>query len=222
MAFQGWPPEAFGWFEGLEEDNSKAYFTGTRAVYESSVKGPLLALLAEVEGEFGGAHLFRPYRDVRFSADKARYKTQASAVVGGSREDGSVYYLEVSMDGLLAASDYHEMTRDQLVRYRAAVHEEVPGKELEQIVADLEEGGYRVSGEALKTAPRGYARDHPRVRLLRHKGVTVSADLPPGRTMSSRRALDHVVTTWRAAAPLNTWLAENVGPSEQDRWGQSR
>lgn len=222
MAFQGWPPAAFRWFEGLEEDNSKAHFTATKQVYESAVKGPLLVLLAEVEAEFGGAHLFRPYRDVRFSADKSPYKTQASAVVGGSRDDGSVYYLEVSMDGLLAASGYHEMARDQLVRYRAAVHEEGSGKELEQLVGDLEDGGYRVGGEALKVAPRGYLRDHPRVRLLRHKGVTISADLPPGRTLSSRRALDHVVDTWRAATPLNSWLVTHVGPTAEQPWNRPR
>lgn len=222
MPFQGWPPEAFEWFEGLEKDNSKAYFTATRPVYEAAVKAPLLALLAEVEDEFGGAHLFRPYRDVRFSADKSPYKTQASAVVGGSRDDGSVYYLEVSMDGLLAASGYYGMARDQLVRYRAAVHEEGSGQELERIVGDLEESGYRVSGEALKVAPRGYARDHPRVRLLRHKGVTVHADLPPGPALSSPRALDHVLTTWRAATALNTWLIANVGPAAEQPWNRPR
>lgn len=223
MAFQGWPPAAIGWFEGLEQDNSKAYFTATREVYESAVKAPLLALLAEVEAEFGGAHLFRPHRDVRFSADKSPYKTQASAVVGGSRDEGSVFYLEVSMDGLLAVSGYYQMARDQLVRYRAAVHEEGTGTELEQLVGELEAAGYQVGGEALKVAPRGYARDHPRVRLLRHKGVTVAADLPPGRTLSSRKALDHVVTTWRAAAPLNKWLSTNVGPTnEAQPWNRPR
>lgn len=222
MGFQGWPPEAFGWFEGLEADNSKTYFTATRGVYESAVKAPLLALLAEVEGEFGGAHLFRPYRDVRFSNDKSPYKTQASAVVGGSRDDGSVYYLEVSMDGLLAAAGYHEMARDQLVRYRAAVHEQATGKRLQQLVAEVEAAGYRVGGEALKVAPRGYPRDHERVRLLRHKGVTISADLPPGRTLSSRKALDHVVRTWRAATPLTTWLVTHVGPTADQPWDRPR
>ncbi len=215
MRFEGWPPEAFSWFAGLEEDNSKTYFNGTRAIYDEAVRGPLLALLAEVEHEFGEAHVFRPYRDVRFSADKSPYKAQASAVLGERGGPGAIYYVEVALDGLLAASGYYQMSRDQLARYRGAVHEERSGKELEVIVAELEEGGYRVAGEALKSAPRGFPRDHERIRLLRHKGVTVMADLPPGPQLSSRAALDHVVTTWRAAAALNRWLDAHVGPAEQ-------
>jgi uncharacterized protein (TIGR02453 family) len=215
MGFEGWPPQAFAWFQGLERDNSKAYFQGTRAVYEEHVRGPLLALLAELAEEFGEAHVFRPYRDVRFSADRSPYKTQASAVLGHRGGAGPVYYVEVSMDGLLAASGYYVLSRDQLARYRRAVDEERSGRALERVVADLERAGYRVWGEALKTAPRGFPRDHPRARLLRHKGVTATADLPPGPEVSSRHALDHVRATWHAAAPLNVWLDAHVGPPEE-------
>jgi uncharacterized protein (DUF2461 family) len=126
----------------------------------------------------------------------------------------------VSMDGLLAASGFYMMARDQLARFRDAVDKEGPGQELVGLVDDLRRDGYAVHGEALKTAPRGFARDHPRAELLRYKGVTVMADLPPGPELASRAALDHVVTTWRAAAPLNRWLLKHVGPSEEER--QSR
>jgi uncharacterized protein (TIGR02453 family) len=215
MSFQGWPPQALAWFEGLEQDNSKAYFTATRDVYETSVRGPLLELLAEVADEFGEAHVFRPYRDVRFSADKSPYKRQASAVLGDWHGSGASYYLEISLDGVLAASGYYHMDRGQLTRFRQAVDEDRSGDELVGIVEDLEKGGYRIHGETLKSAPRGFAKDHPRIRLLRHKGLAVMADLPPEEGVHSRRVLDHVTTTWRAAGPLNSWLAEHVGaPAE--------
>jgi uncharacterized protein (TIGR02453 family) len=178
------------------------------------VNGPLLALIAEVSDEFGSAHVFRPNRDVRFSADKSPYKTQASAVIHDSTS-GAVYYVEISMDGLLAASGYYMMSRDQLARFRGAVDDDGPGEQLATLLDDLRRAGYDIHGEALKTAPRGYSRDHPRAALLRHKGVTLMADLPPGRDLSSRRALDHVVQTWRAADPLNRWLATHVGPAEE-------
>lgn len=210
MGFDGWPPQAIAWFEGLEQDNSRAYFAATRQVYEECVKAPLLALLDEVAAEFGTAHVFRPYRDVRFSADKSPYKRQASALVGG------MYYVEVSMDGMLAAAGMYHLSRDQLERFRRAVDEDASGGDLAALVADARGRGYTVHGDALKTAPRGYPRDHPRVELLRHKGLALMADLPPGRALSSRRALDHVVATWRAAAPLNGWLAAHVGPAQED------
>jgi uncharacterized protein (TIGR02453 family) len=214
MGFEGWSPTAVAWFEGLEQDNSRDYFTRTRDVYERAVKGPLLALLAELEGEFGQAKMFRPNRDVRFSADKSPYKTQASAVVHAEHGTGD-HYVEVSMDGLLAGSGAYQISRDQLVRYRQAVDEPGPGEELAGIVDGLRARGYQVHGEALKTAPRGFSRDHPRASLLRHKGLTLFADLPPGRELYSRRALDHVRDTWRAAAPLNDWLSAHVGATEE-------
>src|ERR1051325_11884594 len=75
MAFRGWPAEALEFYEGLEADNSKTYWTAHKTVYDEKVHAPMLALLAELEPEFGAGKIFRPYRDVRFSADKSPYKT---------------------------------------------------------------------------------------------------------------------------------------------------
>ena len=70
MRFKGWPPTVSQFFEGLEADNSKAYWLDHKEVYERDVKVPMEALLAELREEFGESRLFRPYRDTRFSADK--------------------------------------------------------------------------------------------------------------------------------------------------------
>jgi uncharacterized protein (TIGR02453 family) len=211
--FSGWPVEAVDFFAGLEADNSRAYWSSHRDRYETAVRAPFEALAAEVADEFGPLHLFRPYRDVRFSQDKSPYKTAAGAVTEG--EQGEVYYVQVSAEGLLVASGYHQMAADQLTRYRAAVDDEAAGSALAAAVRQLEEGGYAVGGEALKTAPRGFPRDHPRVRLLRHKGVTAGRTFPPGPWLATRRALARVTATWRGAAPLNDWLNRHVGPSTE-------
>ena len=83
MSFQGFPERALIFYEGLEADNSKPYWTDHRDVYERDVRAPMLALLAEVEEEFGTGKLFRPYRDVRFAKDKTPYKVNAAASVEG-------------------------------------------------------------------------------------------------------------------------------------------
>ncbi len=114
MAFKGWPVSAVEFYEGLEADNSKVYWTEHKAVYERDVKGPMEALLTELADEFGEGRIFRPYRDVRFSPDKSPYKTAMGATVG----DG---YVQVSADGLMAASGMYHMMPDQLDRYRKAV-----------------------------------------------------------------------------------------------------
>lgn len=209
--FQGWPPEAMAWFEGIEKDNSKEFFQAHRPTYEMAVRRPLSDLLAQLADEFGESKVFRPHRDVRFSADKSPYRTNAAAV---SRRAGSVavYYVEISAKGLLAASGYHEMTRAQLAAYRAAVANDTRGRRLEDIVADAEASGATLTGETLKTAPRGFPRDHPRARLLRHNEVILTRVAPPG-LMHTPLALGWVADTWRSAARLVEWLDENAGPT---------
>lgn len=120
-SFDGFPAAAFEWFEGLERDNSKGYFTATRDVYERAVREALEAMLEELAGEFGGdVRLFRQHRDVRFSRDKSPYKTRTYGLV---HEPGSEagFYAQVSASGLFAGTGYHDLAPDQLERYRTAV-----------------------------------------------------------------------------------------------------
>ena len=68
MTFRGWPERALDFYDGLEADNSKAYWLDHRDVYERDVKAPMDALIAELAPQFGEARLFRPYRDTRSAA----------------------------------------------------------------------------------------------------------------------------------------------------------
>jgi uncharacterized protein (TIGR02453 family) len=158
--------------------------------------------------------LFRQNRDVRFSRDKSPYKTRTYGLVHGSSESEAGFYAQVSSAGLFAGTGYHQFAADQLDRFRAAVLDDRAGAALDDAVADLEGTGFEVYGEELKTAPRGYPRDHARARLLRHKAVFGGRGLPPGRAGIARDlALEHVGETWRAGRALNDWLDANVGPS---------
>jgi hypothetical protein len=73
--------------------------------------------------------------------------------------------------------------------------------------------GLELTPPALKTAPRGMSRDHPRVELLRYRDLVAGARLQPGPALATAAARDHVARTWRAAGPLVDWLDERVGPS---------
>ncbi len=205
MAFRGWPIEAVEFYEGLEADNSKVYWTRHRAVYDRHVKAPMEELLAELAGEFGEGKLFRPHRDVRFSADKAPYKTNCAARLGSG-------YVSFSADGLSVGSGLYMPDAPTLARYRAAVDSEKSGAELVGIVDALRKGGYdTMAHDVLKTAPKGYPKDHPRIELLRYKGIAMMKTWPVGAWLGTAKAKDRVVTTLRAGAPLRDWLARNVG-----------
>ena len=120
MAFKGWPEEALEFYEGLAADNSKAYWTEHKAVYEDTVLRPMTELVEELAAEFGEAKIFRPYRDVRFSPDKSPYKTHIGAVLGTG-------YIQLSAEGLAAGDGMYGMSPVQLGRYRQAVLSEPAG-----------------------------------------------------------------------------------------------
>jgi uncharacterized protein (TIGR02453 family) len=205
MTFKGWPVEAVEFYEGLEADNSKTYWQGHKAEYEQLVKAPMEELLAELEADFGAGRVFRPYRDTRFSKDKTPYKLSCAAHLPGG-------YVSFSADGLFVGSGLYMPDPAQLARFRAAVADDRSGPELASIVATLRKHAYEVGAhDVLKTAPKGYAQDHPRIELLRNKGLVMSKSWPVGPWLGTKRAKDRVVTTLRAAQPLNAWVATYMG-----------
>ena len=210
VLFRGFGEGAVEFYDGLEVDNSKAYWTDQRAIYEHHVKEPMLALLAACEAEFGPGKLFRPYRDVRFSHDKTPYKTHCGATAGP-------FYVQVGPEGLLAAGGYYGMAPDQVARFRTAVGDDRRGIDLQKRIAAVETDGVEVGGEQLKTRPRGVDPEHPRLDLLRRKGLYGHRSWAPDDGLHAAAALDRVVTTWRAVRPLVEWLDDHVGPSEQPR-----
>ena len=212
MTFSGWPRAAIGFFEGLEADNSRDYWQAHKPVYDGAVRAPLEALVAELTPEFGPGTLFRPHRDVRFSADKSPYKTQVAAVLGDTG-DGA-YYVQLSADGLMTGAGLHVMAPDQVARLRRAIDDSRSGAKLTVIVDSLLKDRFEQGGEPLKTAPRGYPKDHPRIALLRYRSCFVLRHHKPARWLQSSAALDVIRTDWLAARPLVEWLQANVGPGE--------
>ena len=147
--FSGFGPEALLFYEGLEADNSRPYWSDHLPDHERAVRGPMAALVHELEPEFGGFKVFRPNRDVRFSKDKSPYKTHAGAATRGP----AAYYVQIGADGLMVACGMYRMERDQLERYRAAVADETSGPVLAAIVDGLVGSGHALMGETLVRAP---------------------------------------------------------------------
>jgi uncharacterized protein (DUF2461 family) len=136
------------------------------------------------------------------------YKTHIGATLAGGG------YVQLSADGLGVGAGMYHLAADQLDRYRRAVADDATGADLAVVVDGLRAGGHEIGAhERLKTAPRGYPRDHPRVDLLRHKGLIVWRAWEPAAWLGTRRAKDRVVGVLRAARPLQSWLEANVGPS---------
>ena len=206
--FSGWPAEALDFYRGLEADNSKTFWTEHKQVYETSVLGPMEALLEDLAEEFGEARIFRPYRDIRFSADKSPYKT----AIGATLASGG--YVHLSARGLGVGAGCHMMAADQLARFRSAVADDRTGAALVAAIAEVEDGGVEVTTrERLKRVPRGFDAEHPRAELLRDKDLAARKDWPVEPWLHTGAAEEHVVDALRASRPLTDWLDAHVGPA---------
>jgi uncharacterized protein (TIGR02453 family) len=211
MTFRGVPAEALEFYEELDADNTRTFWQANRHRYEEFVRRPMVEL-TEALADHGPFHLFRPYNDVRFAKNKPPYKTAQGAY--GESEGGAGYYVQLSAAGLMVGAGYHAMAKDQLERFRVAVDREATGSEVADLVADAERRGYTIGAiDALKTAPRGYPKDHPRIELLRRKGLIAMQEFGTPKWLHTKAAATRVRDSWTGVADLCAWLDGHVGPS---------
>lgn len=206
--FPGFPAEAIDFFEGLRADNCKSYWQEHKATYDTCVRAPMEALLEDLAEEFGPAKLYRPYRDVRFSKDKSPYQTHLAAGLG---EGPAGWYVCLKYDCLIVGFGVYEPGTEARGRIRDAIVDDRRGGALDKIVTRLEKDGFVLSGAMLKTAPRGYPADHPRVRLLRCQSMVLAKSWPPAPWFGEPAAARVVAEACRAGKPLVNWLEEVAG-----------
>ena len=202
--FSGFPEAALDFYDDLEMDNTKTFWEAHRDVYATAVAAPMKALTAALADEFGDAKIFRPYRDVRFAKDKTPYKTHQGAFVAKGPSTG--YYVQVGAPGVRVGVGYYEASGPRLASIREAIVEQRRGAELEAILATLTSAGWELGGDRLKTAPRGYDADHPRIELLRHKSMTLGKAYGFEPVIHTPELVEQVRADWRAATPFVEWV----------------
>jgi uncharacterized protein (TIGR02453 family) len=206
-SFSGFPVSALDFYDDLEVENTRPFWEAHKATYAESVRGPMTALCGELEAEFGEAKVFRPYRDVRFAKDKTPYKTHQGAFVSAGPATG--WYVELSARGTRVGAGCYDAGGPHLAALREGMADDRTGPELEAILAELTTAGFEVGGERLKTSPRGYAADHPRIELLRHKQVLASRSYGFEADAIGPGLLDRVRGDWRRLRPLVEWLSRH-------------
>jgi uncharacterized protein (TIGR02453 family) len=206
--FTGFPEAALDFYDDLEMDNTKTFWEAHREVYATAVAAPMKALTAALADEFGDAKIFRPYRDVRFAKDKTPYKTHQGAFVAKGPSTG--YYVQVGAPGVRVGVGYYEASGPRLASIREAIVEQRRGAELEDILATMTSAGWELGGDRLKTAPRGYDADHPRIELLRHKSMTLGKAYGFEPVIHTPELVEQVRADWRAATPFVEWVQRHA------------
>lgn len=206
MTFAGIPTAALDFYEDLEADNSKAFWTAHKHVYDEMVKVPIEALSAALTPEFGTPKMFRPYRDVRFARDKTPYKTHQGVWFSESST-----YLQVSAAGLFVAAGYWDTSSAQVERLRRSTADDIAGLGLERAIVAVRKAGMEIGGSQITRVPAGYPKDHPRAELLRYKSLTAHREFGSPGWLATKRAQTEITKAFRSLAPLLGWLDTHVG-----------
>ena len=174
------------------------------------MRGPTLALAAELADEFGPVRVFRPHVTRRFRPDAPPLRTDTGGVA--TSPGGCGLAVVLSADALTVTVGHWRFDRDQRRRYRAAVDAVESGEELAGLLRRLAADGFPADPEGeLRILPRGWRADHPRIWLARRRGLQVVRRWELGPWVSTPEPLERVRSAWRAAAPLVGWLDTHVG-----------
>lgn len=208
-----WPPAALEFLRELEANNDSAWFRANRTRYDESLLAPAREL-AERLSHLGQPHYFRPYNNLRFRPGPP-IKEQLGVAIGYGGAGG--FYFELSLDGLLVAAGLHHPAPDQLERFRATVDNQRKATAFQQALSTAEKADLSLAAPALKRSPRGYPADHPRLRWLQLKELTVARRHPLEPWLHEPSCDELIQSELEAARPLVRWIAERVGPSTRPR-----
>lgn len=203
----------------LAENNHREWFEDNRKRYQQAKENFLFfidRLIPEMQQFDPGVHdqmakncMFRINRDIRFAKDKSPYKTNfaASIAKGGKKSPFAGYYIHVKPGESMAGGGNYQPESSNLKKIRH--HIEMRGEELREVIEEEEFKEYfgELRGARLKTAPKGYPKDHPDIELLKYKGFYVMKSFSDEEVQSDDW-LDDTLETFQALYPLNNFLNE--------------
>lgn len=235
--FRSFRPEALRFLRSLKRHNNREWFERHRATYETELRDPMRSLVEEMDvrlarmaPELTGdprRSVFRIHRDVRFSADKSPYKTNAACQFyhqdagRGAGQDaegaGAGFYFQLADGECFVGGGIWMPARPTLEKIREAVADSP--RQLQQIVqatAFQRRFGGLSQEEMLTRLPRGYAAGHPAEPWLRYKSFTAGRVLTE-REATSRRLPAMLERDFATLLPLIRWLNRSIGYSAWER-----
>jgi uncharacterized protein (TIGR02453 family) len=219
--FKGFDRSAPAFFAELAIEMNKGWFDSNKQRYQDQWVTPMTELFDEVSNGLGKTYgklklgtpkLMRIYRDVRFSKDKAPYKTHIAGTIPFAKQlSGMPMYLHIGLEEEAVGAGTYFFEDNRLVAWRKLVAAEKTGAPLAKLVGKLREAGYTVGGhDDYKKVPKPFDAEHPRGEFLKMKGLTAGAPAMPKGLLHKPALAEWLIEHGKGMAPLVTWLALNV------------
>src|SRR5680860_24868 len=205
--------ESLYFLDKLKKNNDRDWFTEHKTEFkrhESDVKNfyTLVMHNLKIHDQIEKMKMFRIYRDVRFSKDKTPYKAHFACSFHrlGTQNRGG-YYIRIKPGETFIATGFWGPEKEDLFRirkefeldateFRKIVHE----KSFEKIWGELE-------GDAVKTAPKGFDKDHENIDLIRQKQFIFRRNFTDKQVLSPT-FLDEIDKSYKAIRPYFDFMGD--------------
>lgn len=222
--FTGFPKEGVSWFQALALAQSREWFQAHKGAFDELWVQPMKALLDELSAPLakvygrplGPPKLFRLNRDLRFSKDKTPYKTHIAGMLpfeGAAAMSGpAALYLHLGLNEVVGFG-YYVLGPAELKRLRQSILQDATGRPLQKLVDSAQKRGLEFGGlDKLRRPPPGVDADHPRVELLKQKGLAVSRTDIPKKVRFGKELKPWLLEQAKLAAPILKWgFARRLG-----------
>ena len=200
--------KAFQFLKDLKKNNNRDWFTERKDIFkehQNHAKEFYAAIRENLEShdEIDKFKLFRIYRDVRFSKDKTPYQPHFAGSFSrtGAHLRGG-YYLRIRPGESFVAGGFWEPNKEDLLRIRKEI--ELDATEFRDILKDknyIKYFGNKFEGNELKSAPRGFDKEHPDVDLLRKKGYIAVRNFTDEEVLTPN-FLNEIDNSYKALRPF--------------------
>jgi uncharacterized protein (TIGR02453 family) len=226
MAAPRFTTESLRFLRALKRNNRRDWFLAHRSDYDAHVRAPMMAIVSQLADdfrEFGPefvaspkTSMYRIYRDVRFSENKAPYKTHVAAAFptrGLAKHEGAGLYFHVSADEVWAGGGMYAPQPPQL----HAVREHIASNSC-RLRTLIESPAFRaelgaLNGQQLQRVPRGFPKDHDAAQYLRFRQFLAGREFQP-TFATSPRFYSGLLAVFRRVTPLLRFLNEPLTRSK--------
>jgi uncharacterized protein (TIGR02453 family) len=214
--------EVFQFLKELKLNNYKEWFDENRPLYNKIRKefedfvnliiGEIRLFDKESSQTTAKASIFRINRDIRFSNDKAPYKTNMGAFIakGGKKSINAGYYIHIEPGACFLSGGIYMPSGPVLKAIRAEIYENM--HEFKNIISNttfIRHFGSELWGEKLKTAPKGFPKDFQDIEYLKYKHYTLVKN-EPDKLYTSPHFITEIREVFRAMYPFNGFLNRAV------------
>lgn len=192
----------------LKKNNNRDWFAATKPTFKKAQDNAKAMYASLREGlekhdEIDKFKLFRIYRDVRFSKDKTPYKAHfAGSYARLGKELRGGYYLRIRPGESFLAGGFWEPNKEDLLRIRKEIEQDA--SEIRAILKDdnyMKYFGGKFEGAELKSAPRGFDKEHKDIDLLRKKGFIAVRKFSDAEVLAPN-FLEEVTESFKALRPF--------------------